>query len=361
MRAKTGQGKRVLLGMSGGVDSSVAALLLRDAGYEVTGVTLRLRPDAYMQESRAGGCCSLDDIDDARRVCYQLGIEHLVFNFTDVFSRTVIDYFAQAYLSGKTPNPCIACNRKVKFEAMLRRGMELGYDFIATGHYAKIRQSEQGRWLLQQADAAKDQSYVLYGMTQFQLSHTLFPIGDYPKAEIRRMAEEAGLLVAHKPDSQDICFIENRDYAGFIAAYTGKTTPAGDFVDQTGAVIGQHRGIAHYTIGQRKGLGMAFGEPMYVTAIRPAENQVVLGPEGSQYRSSLVAEDVNWIAIEHLSAPMEVTAKVRYQAQPAKAVLTPLPDGRVQVDFAQPQRSVTPGQAVVFYDGDLVVGGGTIA
>lgn len=346
--------------MSGGVDSSVAAMLLRDAGYAVTGVTLRLRPDAYMQESSAGGCCSLDDIDDARRVAYKLGIEHLVFNFTDVFEKTVMDYFAEAYLNGKTPNPCIACNRHVKFDAMLRRAMELDFDYVATGHYASIRQREDGRYLLEQVDAAKDQSYVLYGMTQFQLAHTLLPIAGYEKSRIRQLALEADLPVAHKPDSQDICFIEDHDYASFITNYTGKTTPPGDFVDGNGQVLGTHRGIAHYTVGQRKGLGIAFGEPMYVTGICAEKNQVVLGPAGSQYRSSLIAEDLNFISIESLTAPMEVEAKVRYQAKPAKALVTPLPEGRVQVDFAEPQRSVTPGQAVVFYDGKTVVGGGTI-
>jgi tRNA-specific 2-thiouridylase len=248
----------------------------------------------------------------------------------------------------------------VKFDAMLRRAMELEYDYVATGHYAKIRQREDGRYLLEQVDAAKDQSYVLYGMTQFQLAHTLLPIAGYEKETIRRLAEEANLSVAHKPDSQDICFIEDHDYASFITRYTGKTTPPGDFVNEEGQVLGTHRGIAHYTIGQRKGLGIAFGEPMYVTGIRPAENQVVLGTSGSQYRSTLVAEDLNWIAIPALTEPIAVTAKVRYQAQPAKATVTPLPDGRVQVDFAEPQRSVTPGQAVVFYDGKIVVGGGTI-
>lgn len=352
--------QRVMIGMSGGVDSSVAAMLLRDAGYDVTGVTLRLRPDAYMQESSAGGCCSLDDIDDARRVAYKLGIEHLVFNFTEVFEKTVMDYFAADYLRGKTPNPCIACNRHVKFDAMLRRAMELGFDYVATGHYASIRKREDGRYLLEQVDAAKDQSYVLYGMTQFQLAHTLLPIAGYEKETIRRLAVEADLPVAHKPDSQDICFIEDHDYAAFIEKYTGTVTPPGDFVDGEGNVLGRHRGIAHYTVGQRKGLGMAFGQPMYVTALRPEQNQVVLGPDGSQYRASLLAEDLNWIAVPGLDGPMTVTAKVRYQAQPAQAVVTPLADGRVRVDFTEPQRSVTPGQAVVFYDGKTVVGGGTI-
>ena len=352
--------KKVMLGMSGGVDSSVAAMLLVEAGYDVTGVTLRLRPDRLMEGSMAGGCCSLDDVDDARRVAYQLGIEHLVFNFTDIFEKQVIDYFAEEYLAGRTPNPCIACNRHVKFHAMLRRATELGFDYVATGHYAKIRRNEAGRWLLERADAAKDQSYVLYSMTQYQLEHTLFPLADYEKEQVRALAAEKGLLVAHKPDSQEICFVQDKDYAGFIERHTGKTLPAGDFVDETGVVLGKHRGITHYTIGQRKGLGIAFGEPRYVTRIDAAKNQVVLGREGSQYRDTLIADDVNYISISELTEPMEVTAKVRYQAQPASAVLTPLENGRVQVTFAEPQRSVTPGQAVVFYDGNLVVGGGTI-
>ncbi|MDD5952793.1 MAG: tRNA 2-thiouridine(34) synthase MnmA [Oscillospiraceae bacterium] len=352
--------QKVMIGMSGGVDSSVAAMLLRDQGYAVTGVTLKLRPNEYMQENSCGGCCSLEDIDDARRVAYKLGIEHLVFNFTEVFQKTVMDYFADAYFHGKTPNPCIACNRHVKFDAMLRRAMELGFDYVATGHYASIRQREDGRYLLERVDSAKDQSYVLYNLTQFQLAHTLLPISGYEKAEIRRMAEEADLPVAHKADSQDICFIEDHDYASFLTRYTGKTTPPGDFVDEAGHVLGTHRGIAHYTIGQRKGLGIAFGQPMYVTGIDAEKNQVILGPAGSQYRSSLIAGDLNWISIPSLTSPRTVWAKVRYQAEPSQATVSPLKDGTVQVTFKEPQRSVTPGQAVVFYDGKTVVGGGTI-
>ena len=349
-----------MLGMSGGVDSSVAALLLLRAGYDVTGVTMRLRPDEYMSQSAAGGCCSLDDIDDARRVAYKLGIEHLVLNFTDVFEKDVIDYFAAQYAAGLTPNPCIACNRHVKFDAMLRRAKELEFDYIATGHYAVIEQNTAGRWLLKKAPASKDQSYVLYSFTQEQLSRTLMPLGKYTKPEARAMAEEAGLPVAHKPDSQEICFVENNDYAGFIERYTGETAPAGEFVDQNGNVIGRHRGITHYTVGQRKGLGVSFGRPMYVTKIDTVHNQITLGEEGSQYASSLIAADLNFIPFDTLENEMDITAKVRYQAKPAKAKLVPLGDGKVRVNFVEAQRAVTPGQAVVFYDDDLVVGGGTI-
>ena len=352
--------KKVLLGMSGGVDSSVAALLLLKAGYDVTGMTMRLRPDAYMQQSASGGCCSLDDIDDARRVCYQLGIEHLVLNFTEQFERDVIQYFAGQYAAGRTPNPCIACNRHLKFDAMLQKARLLGYDYIATGHYAVIEQNSAGRWLLKKAPASKDQSYVLYSLTQDQLAHTLMPLGAYTKPEARRMAEEAGLRVAHKPDSQEICFVEDNDYAGFLERYTGKKASEGDFVDAEGHVLGRHRGITHYTIGQRKGLGVSFGRPMYVTKIDAVLNRVTLGEEGSQYASSLLADDLNFIPFDTVDKPLQVHANVRYQARPAEAVLTPVEHGRVRVDFAEAQRSITPGQAVVFYDGDLVVGGGTI-
>ena len=352
--------KRIMLGMSGGVDSSVAALLLQKQGYDVTGVTMRLRPDEYMCESQSGGCCSLDDIDDARRVCYRLGIEHLVLNFTEAFRRDVIDPFAAEYAAGRTPNPCIACNRFLKFDAMLRRARELEFDGIATGHYAIVSQGDNGRWLLRRSPSAKDQSYVLYAMTQYQLARTLLPLGELAKPQVRALAEEAGLPVAKKPDSQEICFVEHNDYAGFIERYTGAKPEPGDFVDRDGNVLGRHRGITHYTVGQRKGLGISFPCPMYVVAIDAGSNRVVLGEDGSQYASSLVAGDVNWVPFDAPQGPLRASAKVRYQAQPAPAVLTPLPDGRVKAEFSRPQRSVTPGQAVVFYDGDLVLGGGTI-
>ena len=352
--------KKILLGMSGGVDSSVAALLLQRQGYEVTGVTMRLRPDEYMCTSQSGGCCSLDDIDDARRVCYRLGIEHLVMNFTEEFERDVIEPFAKDYQAGRTPNPCINCNRYLQFEEMLRRAQQLGFDAVATGHYAIVRQNQNGRWLLYRSPAGKDQSYVLYSMTQRQLAHTLFPLGELEKPEVRRMAQEAGLPVAKKPDSQEICFVENKDYAGFIRRYTGKEPPAGDFVDAGGRVLGRHKGITHYTVGQRKGLGVSFPQPMYVNAIDAGHNRIVLGPEGSQYASELAAGDLNWIAFDEPPVELHVQAKVRYQARPAAARVLPDGEEKVRVLFDEPQRAVTPGQAVVFYQDDLVVGGGTI-
>ena len=352
--------KKVMLGMSGGVDSSVAALLLLRQGFDVTGVTMKLRPDQYLKNSESGGCCSLDDIDDARRAAYQLGIEHLVLNFTDLFQREVIDYFAAEYEAGRTPNPCIACNRRLKFSALLRRALELDFDYVATGHYARVSQDAAGRWRLFRAHSGKDQSYVLYSLTQFQLEHTLLPLGGYEKSKIRELAEEAGLAVAQKPDSQEICFVEGNDYGAFLEKYTGKKPPAGHFVDAQGTVLGEHRGIPYYTIGQRKGLGLSFGQPMYVTRIDAEKNEVVLGPEGSQYRDSLVAGDLNWIAFDRLEGSLEAQAKIRYQAQPAQAEVAPLDGGKAAVHFLEPQRSVTPGQAVVFYQGDAVLGGGTI-
>lgn len=352
---------RVLLGMSGGVDSSAAALLLLRQGYEVTGVTMRLRPDSLMEQDRPGGCCSLSDIDDARRVCYRLGIEHLVLNFTEAFERDVIAPFAAQYGAGLTPNPCIACNRHLKFGALLRRALLLGYDYVATGHYALIERDGAGRYLLKRSPAAKDQSYVLYMLTQDQLAHTLLPVGSYSKPEIRAIAEEEGLSVAKKRDSQEICFVPDNDYAGFLERYAGKAPQQGDFLDTYGNVIGRHRGITHYTVGQRKGLGASFGRPMYVTRIDAERNTVTLGEEGSQYSSALTAKDVSYIPFDSLDAEMEIEAKPRYAAKPAKAKLIPLEDGKARVEFAEPQRAITPGQAVVFYDGDLVLGGGTIA
>lgn len=353
--------KKVMLGMSGGVDSSVAALLLLQQGYDVTGVTMKLRPDEYMSDSLSGGCCSLDDIDDARRVAYKFGIDHMVLNFTDIFRTSVIDYFVEEYKCGRTPNPCIACNQYVKFEALLNKALTLGYDYVATGHYSVIEFDKNiNRWLLKKAKCAKDQSYFLYNMTQFQLEHTLMPLANMEKTEARKIAAENDLPVASKPDSQEICFVENNDYATFIEKYTGKKDSVGDFVDESGNILGKHKGITKYTIGQRKGLGISFGEPMYVINIIPETNTVVLGKEGRQYSDSLLAEKLNFIPFELPTEKIRVKAKVRYQAKPADAILTPISKNKVKVDFDIPQRSVTKGQAVVFYLDDIVLGGGII-
>mgnify|MGYP000850974144 FL=1 len=353
--------RKVLLGMSGGVDSSVAAILLQKEGWEVIGCTMRLHTDPPDAPPREGGCCSFRDVQDARMVCYQLGIDHLVFNFTEIFTKSVIENFASEYEKGRTPNPCIRCNRFLKMGAMLQRARELGIDHIATGHYALTGQLPNGRYYLKAAPTNKDQSYVLYCLEQGQLQHLLLPLGNYTKPQIRAIAEEAGLRVAHKPDSQEICFVEDNDYHAFLKRYRGHDSQPGDFIDREGNVLGHHLGLTHYTVGQRKGLGISFGQPMYVDALIPSKNQVVLGPEGTQYRSFTYASEVNWVSIEKLEAPIHAQVKIRYQARPAGATITPEENDTVRVDFDEPQRAVTPGQAVVFYDSEgFVLGGGLI-
>ncbi len=351
--------KKVLLGMSGGVDSSAAALVLQRDGYEVTGVTLQLRSAALMGDA-PGGCASSADLADARAVAARIGIEHLALDFTELFEKTVVDRFVSEYLAGRTPNPCIFCNQNLKFGAMLAYAREHGYDYVATGHYAEIRQNDAGRWTLRRSPNGKDQSYVLYFLSQYQLAHTLMPLFPYTKPEVRKIAEEAGLPVAKKPDSQDICFVKGQRYAEFLESYTGQPLKPGDFVDETGAVLGRHKGIPYYTIGQRKGIGLSFPEPRYVTEIDAQHNRVILGKEGSQYRAALLADMLNFLPFDRLSGPISVTAKIRYQAPAAPAMVTPYKDGQVRVDFTEPQRSVTPGQSVVFYQGDELIGGGTI-
>ncbi len=353
----------VMLGMSGGVDSSVAAAVLKEQDYEVVGVTMQIWPD--MKEERKqteGGCCSLSAVDDARRVADSLGISYYVLNFKDIFQEKVIDYFTNEYLKGRTPNPCIACNRFVKFEALLMKAVSMGMDFIATGHYARISYDDvNSRYLLKKSVTnKKDQTYALYTMTQDQLSKTLFPIGEFDKDKVRALAEELKLPVASKPDSQEICFVEDNDYCRYISENTDIDIKPGYFVDTEGKRLGMHKGIVHYTVGQRKGLGITFGKPMFVVAIRPEDNTVVLGDGDEVFSSALTASDLNFISINELKDEMRVTVKIRYSAKEALAVIRPLPGNKVEVKFDEPQRAVTPGQSVVFYDGDVVVGGGTI-
>lgn len=353
---------KVMVGMSGGVDSSVAAKVLKDSGYEVTGVTLKMFASDDIIETETRTCCSLSDVEDARAVAYKLGFDHVVLNFREVFREHVIDRFIDSYITGKTPNPCIECNRHVKFDRMLKKAEELGFDYIATGHYALKEYSEEtGRYYLRRpADRSKDQTYVLYSLTQHQLEKTLFPLCGYEKTEVRKIAEEAGLVNSRKPDSQDICFVPDGKYADFIRKNTDRGTEEGNFTDTEGNILGKHKGIIHYTIGQRKGLGIALGKPAFVVSKDAETNTVVLGSNDDLFTSELIAEDVNFMSVAGIEGEMHVTAKPRYNCADSPAVISMLPDGRVKVVFETPQRAVTSGQAVVFYDGDIVVGGGTI-
>lgn len=354
--------KRVVVGMSGGVDSSVAACLLQKADYEVVGVTMQIWQEedpAAVEEN--GGCCGLTAVEDARRVAQCLDIPHYVMNFKREFQEQVMDYFVKEYIRGRTPNPCIACNRYVKWESLLKRSLELGADYIATGHYARVRRLDNGRYTLQAAASAqKDQTYALYSLTQHQLAHTLMPVGDYTKEEIRQIAQEIGLSVAQKPDSQEICFVPDGDYAAFIDQTLVNPIPAGNFVDTKGNVIGRHQGITHYTIGQRKGLGLAMGHPVFVAAIRPESNEVVIGESEDIFSLALRCSHLNWMACEDLKEGMAVTAKIRYNHRGASGSVYRFSQDEAICRFEEPQRAITPGQAVVFYRGDTVLGGGTI-
>ncbi len=352
---------RVVVGMSGGVDSSVAALILNEQGYEVIGVTMQIwQQEDWEQTAENGGCCGLSAVEDARRVADAIGIPHYVMNFRSEFREKVIDYFIGEYRRGRTPNPCIACNRHIKWEALLHRAMEIGADYIATGHYGRVIKLPDGRYSVAKASSInKDQSYVLYSLTQEELSRTLFPLWEYGKEEVRRIASEAGLPVAAKKDSQDICFVPDGDYAAFIEAQTGIQSPPGDFVDSRGNVLGRHNGITHYTVGQRKGLGIAFGEPRFVLRINPVENTVVLGTAEELTARRVRVADVNYMACAGLAGETRAAGRLRYSQKEAPCTLRPEGNGLV-AEFDEPQRAATPGQAAVFYDGDCILCGGVI-
>ncbi len=352
--------KKALIAMSGGVDSSVAAYLMQKAGYECIGVTMRLFSNEDAGIPREKSCCSLDDVEDARQVAYRLGMKYYVFNFTDGFKEKVISKFISDYENGRTPNPCIDCNRYLKFETLFLRAKELGCEKIDTGHYANI-EKEGGRYLLKKAaDPKKDQSYVLYSLTQDELAHTAFPLGEMNKDETRKIAEENGFYNAQKPDSQDICFVPDGDYAKFIRNYTGKDYPSGVFTDKDGKILSRHKGIIGYTKGQRKGLGISSDEPLYVCDILPDENRIVLGRNEDLFTKEISARDVNFIAFETPPEVFRAKVKIRYRQPETPATVFVTGEKDVKIVFDEPQRAATKGQAAVFYDGDTVLGGGVI-
>ena len=354
--------KRALIAMSGGVDSAVAALLMKEAGYACTGATMRLYRPAAFQSDSPKSCCSDSDEDAAALVCHQLGIPHESICFSRLFEQQVIRRFVAEYEAGRTPNPCIDCNRFLKFEALLEYARKAGFDVLATGHYARVRYCEEtGRWqLLKAADALKDQSYVLYTLTQEQLSRLRFPLGEMRKAETRQLAQEHGLVTADKHDSQDICFIPDGDYPAFIERWTGRRPEAGDFLDENGRIVGRHRGALRYTVGQRRGLALPVGERVYVVEKDMVRNTVTVGPEAALYRRELIASDFNWLSVPEPKKPIRAAARTRYHQAERPATAYPLPQNKVRLVFDEPQRAITPGQAAVLYDGELVLGGGTI-
>ncbi|WP_347707511.1 tRNA 2-thiouridine(34) synthase MnmA [Clostridium sp. cel8] len=352
--------KKVVIGMSGGVDSSVAAYLLKKQGYDVVGVTMQIWQDDEYYEGMESGCCSLSAVDDARMVADKLDIPYYVMNFKEEFKKNVIDYFISEYTKGRTPNPCIACNKFIKFDELLKKSMALGADYVATGHYA-ICDKVNNRYVLKKSqDDRKDQTYALYGLNQYQLAHTLMPCGEYKKTEIREIAKKIGLSVHNKRDSEEICFIPDNNHGAYINRKLNGKLGEGNFVDKNGNVLGKHKGIFYYTIGQRKGLGISFGTPKYVIDINPLNNTVVLGDERDLFKDEFIVNDINFMPFETLDKPIDVQCKIRYSAKPKEALVSPYKDGKVKVKFKEPQRAITKGQSAVFYDGNTMVGGGII-
>ena len=358
--------KKALIAMSGGVDSSVAAFIMKNSGYSCIGATIKLMCEEGDDDiSKDHSCCTTDDIEDAARVCRSLDMKHYVFNFSERFRNVVMDGFVNAYENGITPNPCVECNRHLKFKKLFDEADKLGCEMLVTGHYVRTGYDrDTGRHLLLRAiDESKDQSYVLYSLTQRQLSRVYFPLGEYTKTQIRDIARNEGFINAEKPDSQDICFIPDGKYVDFIKRYTGKEYPSGDFVTRDGKILGKHKGIISYTIGQKKGLGLVVDPPLFVCGIDPEKNTVTLCESEGLFSDTLIADDVNFISIDELDAPMKVLAKIRYRHKEQPAIAYPLSGGRIKVVFKEPQRAITKGQSVVLYDRErpeVVVGGGKI-